>query len=233
MAEIPESLLRRSAEAKAKALGLPVEQVLAEMKGEVPPAPVSAVRRNRRLRRRRRQTPDARRQTAEPRDPPEAATPEAETPEVEAPRRGGDAGARRSRRGRPGPRKLPSLRSHPPEPEPAPEPEPKNWSPWLLPLPTHHPHHQNSPPAPEAPASRTTAPPKPDHRRRSAFEAPTGPATDRATGNGRHWFSPGRWLLRPVFPRGCVPSVFSPSSRRGRSSRSRPSPPTRSTPGLT
>lgn len=38
MAEIPESLLRRSAEAKAKALGLPVEQVLAEMKGEAPPA---------------------------------------------------------------------------------------------------------------------------------------------------------------------------------------------------
>jgi hypothetical protein len=37
--EIPESLLRRSAEAKAKALGLPVEQVLAEMKGEAPPAP--------------------------------------------------------------------------------------------------------------------------------------------------------------------------------------------------
>jgi hypothetical protein len=43
MVEIPESLLRRSAEAKAKALGVPVEQVLAEMKGEgpaveVPPA---------------------------------------------------------------------------------------------------------------------------------------------------------------------------------------------------
>ena len=37
MAEIPESLLRRSAEAKAKALGVPVEQVLAEMKGEGPP----------------------------------------------------------------------------------------------------------------------------------------------------------------------------------------------------
>ena len=37
MADIPESLLRRSAEAKAKALGVPVEQVLAEMKGEGPP----------------------------------------------------------------------------------------------------------------------------------------------------------------------------------------------------
>jgi hypothetical protein len=42
MTEIPESLLRRSAEAKAKALGLPVEQVLAEMKGEAPPTPLPA-----------------------------------------------------------------------------------------------------------------------------------------------------------------------------------------------
>ncbi len=40
MADIPESLLRRSAEAKAKALGVPVEQVLAEMKGEGPPIEV-------------------------------------------------------------------------------------------------------------------------------------------------------------------------------------------------
>ncbi|HEY5651741.1 MAG TPA: hypothetical protein VIW46_09860 [Acidimicrobiia bacterium] len=39
MADIPEDLLRRSAEAKAKALGLPVEQVIAEMKGEAPPPP--------------------------------------------------------------------------------------------------------------------------------------------------------------------------------------------------
>jgi menaquinol-cytochrome c reductase cytochrome b/c subunit len=43
MTEIPESLLRRSAEAKAKALGLPVEQVLAEMKGEAPPTPPPSV----------------------------------------------------------------------------------------------------------------------------------------------------------------------------------------------
>ncbi|MGB7861279.1 MAG: hypothetical protein WBM90_12340 [Acidimicrobiia bacterium] len=40
MVEIPDSLLRRSAEAKAKALGVPVEQVLAEMKGEGPPVEV-------------------------------------------------------------------------------------------------------------------------------------------------------------------------------------------------
>ena len=38
MAEIPEHLLRRSAEAKAKATGRPVDEVLAEMKGETPPA---------------------------------------------------------------------------------------------------------------------------------------------------------------------------------------------------
>ncbi|MDX1690962.1 MAG: menaquinol-cytochrome c reductase cytochrome b subunit [Acidimicrobiia bacterium] len=39
MADIPESLLRRSAEAKAKATGRPVEEILAEMKGEAPPEP--------------------------------------------------------------------------------------------------------------------------------------------------------------------------------------------------
>ena len=40
MVEIPEDLLRRSAEAKAKALGVPVEEVLAEMKGEGPPVEI-------------------------------------------------------------------------------------------------------------------------------------------------------------------------------------------------
>lgn len=43
MSEIPEHLLLRSAEAKAKALGVPVEQVLAEMRGEAPPTPVPPV----------------------------------------------------------------------------------------------------------------------------------------------------------------------------------------------
>lgn len=42
MPEIPEELLRRSAEAKAKALGLPVEQVLAEMRGEAPATEIPA-----------------------------------------------------------------------------------------------------------------------------------------------------------------------------------------------
>ncbi len=42
MSDIPESLLRRSAEAKAKATGRPVEEILAEMKGEAPPEPAEA-----------------------------------------------------------------------------------------------------------------------------------------------------------------------------------------------
>ncbi len=42
MPQIPEELLRRSAEAKAKALGLPVEQVLAEMRGEAPITEIAA-----------------------------------------------------------------------------------------------------------------------------------------------------------------------------------------------
>ncbi len=40
MSDIPEHLLRRSAEAKAKALGIPVEDVLAEMTGEAAPTPM-------------------------------------------------------------------------------------------------------------------------------------------------------------------------------------------------
>ena len=42
MPQIPEELLKRSAEAKAKALGLPVEQVLAEMRGEAPITEIAA-----------------------------------------------------------------------------------------------------------------------------------------------------------------------------------------------
>jgi hypothetical protein len=41
MAELPEHLLRRAAEARAKATGRDVEEVLAEMKGEEPPAPAA------------------------------------------------------------------------------------------------------------------------------------------------------------------------------------------------
>lgn len=38
MAELPEHLLRRSAEAKAKALGISVEEAMAQLKGEAPPS---------------------------------------------------------------------------------------------------------------------------------------------------------------------------------------------------
>ena len=41
MVDIPEHLLLRSAEARAKALGISVEQALAEMKGETEPTAVS------------------------------------------------------------------------------------------------------------------------------------------------------------------------------------------------
>ncbi len=42
MAELPEHLLRRSAEAKAKALGISVEEAMAQLKGEAPPSPAPA-----------------------------------------------------------------------------------------------------------------------------------------------------------------------------------------------
>jgi menaquinol-cytochrome c reductase cytochrome b/c subunit len=41
LAEIPESILRRSAEARARAEGRDPEEVLAEMKGEAPPQPAA------------------------------------------------------------------------------------------------------------------------------------------------------------------------------------------------
>ena len=41
MVDIPEHLLLRSAEARAKALGITVEQALAEMKGESSPTVVA------------------------------------------------------------------------------------------------------------------------------------------------------------------------------------------------
>jgi len=42
VAQLPENLLRRAAEARAKAEGIPVEEALAEMKGEAPPAGADA-----------------------------------------------------------------------------------------------------------------------------------------------------------------------------------------------
>ena len=38
MAHIPDNILRRSAEARAKKEGRPVDEILAEMKGEAAPA---------------------------------------------------------------------------------------------------------------------------------------------------------------------------------------------------
>jgi hypothetical protein len=73
MPEIPEDLLRRSAEAKAKALGVPVEQVLAEMKGEGPPVEVPAAE------------PAAEAETPEAPMEQEAPTEEPATPIEEAP----------------------------------------------------------------------------------------------------------------------------------------------------
>ncbi len=43
MAQLPDHLLKRAAEARAKAEGRPVDDVLAEMKGESAPAPAAAV----------------------------------------------------------------------------------------------------------------------------------------------------------------------------------------------
>ncbi len=69
MVEIPESLLRRSAEARAKALGVPVEEVLAEMRGEGPPVEI----------------PQPEPEEVEPSEEvPTHEGAEAETPEVEA-----------------------------------------------------------------------------------------------------------------------------------------------------
>ena len=105
MAEIPESLLRRSAEAKAKALGLPVEQVLAEMKGEVPPAPIPAPVVEEPVAATE-GTPEATPQT-----PAESETPDAEEPEPE------------KQEGMEGTEETPDTEVSPSEPEPELQPE--------------------------------------------------------------------------------------------------------------
>ncbi len=81
MSDIPEHLLRRSAEAKAKALGIPVEQVLAEMTGE---APVTAMDAGDQPKVETIQAaPDTAPQTAA--EPPAAEPPAAEPPAADAP----------------------------------------------------------------------------------------------------------------------------------------------------
>ncbi len=70
MVDIPEHLLLRSAEARAKALGISVEQALAEMKGETEPTVVAK---------------DPEIKVIDETPAPAAETPEAETPEAETP----------------------------------------------------------------------------------------------------------------------------------------------------
>lgn len=193
MAEIPESLLRRSAEAKAKALGLPVEQVLAEMKGEAPPPaaappdetlappaeePVSVTD----------ETPDAKRQTPEESSEPQAEespTPQAEeSPEPQAPSP------------KPEPEEVPSSETEPEEveaPEEAPVPE-KELVSVAAAVADSAPTIQSPPPSPEAPPD---APPTTQDAPPPAA-APSG----NGSGNGK------RATLvqpRPVAPAAGVP----------------------------
>ncbi len=86
MADIPEHLLRRSAEAKAKALGIPVEQVLAEMKGEGPPIDVAPAATEATTPASTEAAPPAEPTAPEPEAPePEAPAPKAPEPEAPAP----------------------------------------------------------------------------------------------------------------------------------------------------
>jgi hypothetical protein len=140
MAEIPESLLRRSAEAKAKALGLPVEQVLAEMKGEAPPAPIPApvveAQRAEEPVAVTDETPDASRQTP---DEPEAQEPEKQEgtePPEETPE--------------------PEVSASEPEPEPEPEKELVSVAAVAADAPRTT---QDAPPSSDAPRTTQDAPP--------------------------------------------------------------------------
>ena len=205
MTEIPESLLRRSAEAKAKALGLPVEQVLAEMKGEAPPTPPPASEP---------EPEEAVVEDAVEEVPPASAVP-AEEPVVEVesePVVAADA-----------PHEAPAEDSTPPDPEPdetAVEASEESgserarsacpgdrgdsrrlrWRPRRLRLPS-------------PPWSRSR------HRRSKETAPETGRWLPRS--------APGPWC-RPRGPRkGCGPNDSSPLSRPVRFRPSRPSPPTR------
>ena len=201
MAEIPESLLRRSAEAKAKALGLPVEQVLAEMKGEVPPAPipgpvveqpVAATE----------ETPDARRQTPEeievpaeeePVSPPEETpdatrqTPgESETPEAQEPEP-------EKQEGMEGTEETLDTEVSPSEPEPEPEKELVSVGAAVA----------DSPPVAQSPTPTPEAPPAPSPTTETPPPAgAAGNGSGNGSGNGK------RAALvqpRPVVPAAGVP----------------------------
>ena len=82
MVDIPEHLLLRSAEARAKALGISVEQALAEMKGETEPTVVAKDPEVKVIN----ETPAPAAETPAAETPaPAAETPAAETPAVETP----------------------------------------------------------------------------------------------------------------------------------------------------
>ena len=180
MAEIPESLLRRSAEAKAKALGLPVEQVLAEMKGEAPPAPIPApvveAQPAEEPVSSPEETPDARRQT-----PDEAETPEAEIPEPE--KQEGMEGTEETLE--------PEVSSSEPEPELEKE------------LVSVGAAVADSPPAAQSPPAAPEAPPAPSPTTETPPPAePSGDGSGNGSGNGK------RAALvqpRPVAPAAGVP----------------------------
>jgi hypothetical protein len=175
MAEIPESLLRRSAEAKAKALGLPVEQVLAEMKGEAPPATAPP------------EAPPSSPPSAA--EPEEASPPEAQSAEEPVPEPDETPDARRQT---PEEAEVPSAEEPAPVIEGKPEePEPeKELVSVAAAVADSPPATQNPPPAPEAPAPPPAAEPPP--------ATPSG----NGSGNGKR---AALVQPRPVAPAAGVP----------------------------
>jgi hypothetical protein len=189
MAEIPESLLRRSAEAKAKALGLPVEQVLAEMKGEAPPAPPPEAP----AASQPEETPDARRQTPdaaeapsadkavlEPGETPDASRQTPDEPEAQEPEK---------QEGTEPPEETPEPEVSASEPEPEPEPEKELVS--VAAVAADAPRTtQDAPPSSDAPRTTQDAPPP----------APEAPANGSGNGKRAALVQP-----RPVAPAAGVP----------------------------
>ena len=191
MAEIPESLLRRSAEAKAKALGLPVEQVLAEMKGEAPPAPIPAPVVEEPVSPTD-ETPDARRQTPNAAEAPPAEEPEAETPEPE--KQEGTETPEES----PEPEISKSEEPAPVSEEPNPEPETSTLDPQAAGEPQAASEPQTSNLEPQTAVATAVIDPEPPTPAPPGPEAPSG----NGSGNGK------RAALvqpRPVAPAAGVP----------------------------
>ena len=240
MPEIPESLLRRSAEAKAKALGIPVEQVLAEMRGEAPPPGEAAPEETA-----PEETADGGRRTAaEPTQ--EALAAEADQPEPAAEAEQAEPAAEAEQEAG-GEQEEPAAEveqaSRPPRPS-------RSSRPRRLSRRAGYRGGQAEPVAEtEAPTAGAAAAGR-WGRWRWFFDTASSRRWRRCarwrigrrgTGAGRRRsFRPGGSSggYRPVaaptgVPKECAPSGSSPWSRQRRSSRSRPSRPTRSTPGPT